>query len=123
MGVALAVLMSVPALASATSVTCAAGDHAVYAADDVTITSCVSGAAWQAAMLEQVARAANHLPVVAVGAVVKDAAGISYTCLPGYVRYDPGCYDLTHTAEYKAQAKLIAEELSGNFGWGYWLTN
>lgn len=109
-----------PAFASA-AVVCNQPNHAVWNADSTQIIGCVSDAAWQRSMAEQSSRAANHLPVVPSGTVLKDAAGITYQ-VPNIV-YRPGWYDLTHTAAYEANARLIAEELSGNYGWGYWLNH
>jgi hypothetical protein len=119
---ALAIALSLTSFSLASAaVTCATSDHAVYNDDGTVVVGCISDAAWQKSMDEQTSRASKHLPVVPSGSIITDEGGIKWQ-VPN-ISYPPGWLDLTHTDAYRAFARQTAAELSGNFGWGYWINH
>lgn len=100
---------------------CGPDDLKVWNTDNSAVVSCVPVAAVQKDASETSARNGQHLPIVQSGAVIYDEAGIAYQ-VPNVI-YLPGWVDLTHTDAYRAAARLIAAQVAGNYGWGFWLSH
>lgn len=121
LAVAFAVVSAAPA-AMAFSVALPPGcsippDHPIWNDLNNAVTSCISGAAWDAAMSAQQHGVA--LPIFKYPATITDKYGITYACEAFLVH---GCVDATKTPEYDTYIRNLGHELvskgyhAGDFG-------